>query len=119
MSLAERVKEARKRMGWNQKQLADASGISQATISRLEAGRVRELKSEALKQLAAALGVTVDYLVDQAVQLTFSDAVQADPTVQAIFRGYEKLSATNRQLLKNFVQMLEEREQTENKETDE
>jgi len=63
MSLAQKVKEEREKLGINQKQLAEASDISQATISRIESGQVKEMRPQSLKRLADALGVTVDYLV--------------------------------------------------------
>lgn len=110
MSLGEKVKELRSKKDMNQKKLADASGITQATISRIESGHVQELKSEALKRLAEALGSTVDYLVDKTNKLTPNDIVQSDSTAQYIFRGYEKLSAVQREKLKSFVRFLEEEE---------
>jgi transcriptional regulator with XRE-family HTH domain len=110
MSLEEKVRRLREKRGMNQKQLAEASNITQATISRIESGQVKELKSEALKRLASALGVTVDYLVDKTSQLTLNDLVQSDPTARYILQGYEKLSATGREQLRNFVRFLEEQE---------
>lgn len=92
----------------NQKQLADVSGITQATISRIESDQVRQLKSESLKKLAKALGVTVDYLVDKTDKLSPDDILKSDTMAQYIFRGYEKLSASQREKLKSFVRFLEE-----------
>jgi transcriptional regulator with XRE-family HTH domain len=63
MRLGEIVKILREKKGWRQKQLADASGITQATISRLEKGLVNQLKSDALGRLANALGVSADILL--------------------------------------------------------
>jgi transcriptional regulator with XRE-family HTH domain len=111
MSLGEKVKTLREKKGMNQKEVAEASGITQATISRIESGQVKELKSEALKRLAGALGVTVDYLVDKTDKLTPNDIIRSDAAAQYVFRGYEKLSATGREQLKNFVRFLEEQEE--------
>ena len=63
MSFARKVKEHRENLGMNQAQLAETSDISQATISCIETGQVKQLKSQVLLRLADALGVTVDYLV--------------------------------------------------------
>ena len=93
MSLGEKVKALREKKGMNQKQLSEASLITQATISRIESGKVNQLKSDALKRLADALGSTVDYLVDKADQLTPEDVMKADKTAKYLFRGYEKLSS--------------------------
>lgn len=95
----------------NQKQLADASQITQATISRIESGQVRQLKSEALKRLATALGVTVDYLIEKTKELTPNDLVRSDPDATYILEGYETLSAEGRRQLKDFVRFLVEKEQ--------
>jgi transcriptional regulator with XRE-family HTH domain len=116
MSLGEKVKRAREKRGMNQKQLSLASGITQATISRLESGLVHELKSDALRRLAAALGVTVDYLVDAADEVAPENMVRLDPDAAYIFRGYERLSPAGRTQLKNFVRFLEEQEEPKTKE---
>ena len=113
MSLAEKVKQRREKLSMNQKQLADTSGITQATISRIESGQVKELKSEALKRLAAALRMTVDFLVDRTDSLTPKEVVESDPNADYIFRGYEKLSAKGREQVKNFVDFLEQQEAEE------
>jgi len=110
MSLGKRVTELRLKKGFNQKELADASGITQATISRIESEQVHQLKSEALKRLAKALGVTVDYLVGKTDKLSANDIVRSDTTAEYIFRGYEKLSGAQREKLKSFVHFLEEEE---------
>jgi len=75
MTLERKVKEAREKLGINQAQLAEASDISQATISRIESGQVKEMRPQSLKRLADALGVTVDYLVqdDRSLRVRKSD----------------------------------------------
>jgi len=113
MSLGGKVKELREKKGMNQKQLAEASDITQATISRIESGQVKQLKSEALKRLAEALGVTVDYLVGKNDKLTPKDIVHSDPDAQYIFRGYDKLSAKGKEQLKDFVGFLNRQEKKE------
>lgn len=114
MSLGKRVRELRLRRGMSQKELAEASNISQATISRLEAGRVRELKAEAIKRLSSALGVTTDYLLGQTSHLEGEAIVRSDPTARYIFRGYEKLSPEGKKEVLDFVRFLEEKESKNN-----
>ncbi|HQM51551.1 MAG TPA: helix-turn-helix transcriptional regulator [bacterium] len=106
MSLGEKVREQREKKGMNQKQLAEVAQITQATISRIEKGKVTQLKSEALKRLAVALGVTVDYLVDKTNTITPNDVLQSDETAKHLFRGYEKLSSDGRKQLIDFVNFL-------------
>jgi PAS domain S-box-containing protein len=63
MPLGKTLKALRQKQSLNQKALSALSGVSQATISRIETGRVRQLRSSALKHLADALGVSVDFLM--------------------------------------------------------
>ena len=110
MTLGARIKQMRENLGMNQKQLAKASNIYQVAISRIESGEAKELKSEVLKRIAKALGVTMDYLVGKTDKVTPDDIVRSDPIAQQIFRDYEKLSASGREQVKNFVRFLEEQE---------
>lgn len=59
-TIADRLKEARQELGWNQAQLAAQVGVAQSTIGNIEAGqrkRPRELLS-----IAKALGVSAEWL---------------------------------------------------------
>ncbi len=69
MPLGRNLKELRQKQSLNQKDLSDRSGVSQATISRIETGRVRQPGSSALKNLADALGVSTDSLIDDTAHL--------------------------------------------------
>jgi len=63
MSLGSTLKALRQKRSLNQKALSTLSGVSQVTISRIETGRVQQLRSSALKNLADAMGVSVDFLM--------------------------------------------------------
>jgi PAS domain S-box-containing protein len=63
MALGKTLKALRQKQSLNQKALSVLSGVSQATISRIETGRVRQLRSSALKNIADALAVSVDFLM--------------------------------------------------------
>ena len=75
LSFGEKVKDLRIKKNMNQKQCAVKSKITQATISRIESGSVKQLKSDALRRLAEALGIPIDYLVDRTDTLTPVDMV--------------------------------------------
>ena len=64
MSLGRNLKELRQQQSLNQKDLSHRSGVSQPTISRIETGRVRRPNSSDVKNLADALGVSTDSLMD-------------------------------------------------------
>lgn len=56
-SLGQRLLALRGERGWTQQQLADASGVPQQTISRLERAYSRRGYPETILALAEALGV--------------------------------------------------------------
>jgi len=56
-TIGERVREARKRQGLGQRDLARLSGVSLSLISKLEQGERQDTRIETLRKLAAALHV--------------------------------------------------------------
>jgi len=62
MTMGERIKTTRRKRGWSQRELARRARVRQATISELEAGMQTETRTDILRRLAQALGVTMDYL---------------------------------------------------------
>jgi len=115
MKLGERIKKHRKILGMTQMEIAIASDITQATISRLESGEVLELRSEGLKRLAAALGVTVDYLIGKTDNLTPDDIVRSDSEAEQLLKGFENLSSDGRAELIDFLDYLESKKKREKK----
>lgn len=61
-SVGQRIKEARKKVGLTQKELADRIGVSTTTIQQYELGK-RQPRFEQAAAIADALGVTYFYLV--------------------------------------------------------
>ncbi len=105
-ALSEKVRVKRREMKLTQAQLAKQSGLTQATISRLESGEVTQLKSDALVRLAKALGVTVDFLVGKEARMEFDKALLSDETAKVIFRGYGKLSENRKRQVMEYVEFL-------------
>ena len=66
MSLGEFIKEKRNLKNWSQRDLAAKSGVSNAEISRIESGKRKEPSSSVLKDIAVALDVPVEDLLQQA-----------------------------------------------------
>lgn len=62
-TLKDRVKARRLFLGLTQVQLSQNSGISQANIVHIENGRNSRLRTDTARALAAALNVTVAWLV--------------------------------------------------------
>ncbi len=57
------LKVARERAGLTQVQLRDRSGVEQNTISRIEAGRIRDPRTSTARNLELALGLAHGTLV--------------------------------------------------------
>lgn len=53
------IKEQRERVGMSQEQLAEKSGISRATLSKLETNSTEACNSQTLSKIADALNVPV------------------------------------------------------------
>ena len=58
-----RVRNARARLGWSRETLAHEAGLSWSAVTQVESGRRTNLRPDTLSALAAALGLTIDYLV--------------------------------------------------------
>jgi transcriptional regulator with XRE-family HTH domain len=62
MHIGERIKDRRRKRGWTQEALAEHSGVPQPMISRLESGDRDNPTTHVLRNLACALGCSMDYL---------------------------------------------------------
>ena len=60
-----RTRELRKAKGWSQADLAQRAGVTQATVSRIERGKVASLDLKVFEKLAKALEVHPAVLIDQ------------------------------------------------------
>ena len=110
MGLKERVYKRMQKLGFNQKVLADKSGLTQATISRILSGTVRQLKSGALTKLASALQVTTDFLLERVGENDPKDMIKFDDRAQNMLRGYENLDEEKKLALEKFLKYLESEE---------
>ena len=63
MTLGERVLIYRRRRNLTQKELAEAVGIAQNTIARLEQGNITDLRGQVIAKRARELKVSSDYLL--------------------------------------------------------
>ena len=61
--LGERLKHARERKGWSQRELARQAGVRHAIISELETGKKTDTMGSILKRLARGAGRECRYLL--------------------------------------------------------
>jgi transcriptional regulator with XRE-family HTH domain len=65
LNFGRRLKEFRKRLGLSQMELSQRSGISQASIARIEANKQKNLKSETMEKLTETLGVPLHEFLEE------------------------------------------------------
>jgi len=98
----ERLRAARDLRKWSQGELAEKAAMPPSSIAHFETGS-RKPSFETLRRLANALEVTTDYLLGRVDEPTLAQA--ADP----LFRDVSKLTGGDRELAKDFLKMLAER----------
>ena len=84
MTTGDRIKDARKKRGWTQAELADKLGISYVGVSQWENNQ-RNPKLETLRQIANALEVPVSSLMPS----SFSEILE-DETLGVFLEGIKK-----------------------------
>lgn len=62
MTIGQRIKQERKSLGLNQRELAEKTGISDAFICQIEKNN-RDFSTKRLIKFAEVFGVTTDYLL--------------------------------------------------------
>jgi transcriptional regulator with XRE-family HTH domain len=67
VDLGRRLAELRAEFGWSQSELARRSGVSRATVARIEGGEVDPLRS--VRALAGTLGLAIGELLAVEIEL--------------------------------------------------
>lgn len=101
----ERLRKARELRQWSQSDLAGRAGLPPSSIAHFETGS-RKPSFDTLRRLANALEVTTDYLLGRVDEPSLAEA--GDP----LFRDVGKLAGRDRELAKDFLKMLAERNQS-------
>lgn len=104
-----RLKAARDLRGWSQSDLGTRADLPPSSIAHFESGS-RKPSFDTLRKIANALEVTTDYLLGRVDQPELSEA--GDP----IFRDIAKLTGKDRDLARDFLKMLAERDSAKRRE---
>jgi transcriptional regulator with XRE-family HTH domain len=99
---ARRLRELRTEKGLRQKELAHLVELHYNHIGRYERGQSQPT-ADALKRLASALSVSVDYLVGSSAQSPIAADPADDPELAKKFREAQKLPERDRELVKEFL----------------
>lgn len=105
----ERLRTARETLRrWSQAELGAKAGLPPTSIAHFEGGS-RKPSFDTLRKLANALEVTTDYLLGRTDDPALAEA--ADP----LYRDVAKLSGNDRELAKDFLEMLAKRSEEKKK----
>ena len=99
MTIAESIRITRQQKGMSQAELAELSGVNNKSLSRYELGTSIP-PANALKDLANALGVSADYLLD-------NDVVSIkDKELLSQFEVIQEMTGESKNMVKNFLDMV-------------
>jgi len=105
----ERLKTAREELRkWSQSELADRSQLPPSSIAHFESGS-RKPSFDTLRRLATALDVTTDYLLGRVDEPGLAEA--GDP----LYRDIGKLTGRDREIAKDFLEMLAKKAEAKRK----
>jgi transcriptional regulator with XRE-family HTH domain len=99
-TLAEKIRERRKAKGYTLEKLGELSDSSKSYIWELENKKPPRPSADKIAKIAAALGVTADYLVDEDESASVPDAVD-----QAFFRKYRKMNPITKERIRQIVDL--------------
>lgn len=101
MSLADRLKNARKDKNLSQQELAKISDVHYSNIGRYERGNAKP-SAEVLNRIAQALDTSPDYLINGTLQDKAESSINDDELLNQ-FRKVEKLPEDKKRLVKEFL----------------
>ena len=104
----QRLRAARDLRQWSQSDLAKSAGMPPSSIAHFETG-TRKPSFDTLRRLANALVVTTDYLLGRVDNPGLAEA--GDP----LYRDVGKLTGRDREIAKDFLEMLAKRSQAKRK----
>lgn len=99
-TLGEKIRELRKRKGYTLERLAELSDSSKSYIWEIENKNPPRPSAEKIAKIAAVLGVTSDYLVDDEETTPTIDAID-----QAFFRKYRKMDPNTKERIRQIVEL--------------
>ena len=101
-TLSERLKQARQHAGLTQDELAEKSGVTQASISKIELGKNKSENTTFGVQLAVACGVRCEWLV-----LGMGEMLEGlKPDEAALLEKYRGSDATGKTAIQRVAESL-------------
>lgn len=101
MSLGQRISELRRKKGQSLQAVADGVAVSKAHVWEIEKGRADNPSMDLVRRLADHFEVSVAFLIGED-----SEAEDANPALQRMFRQANELDERERQILDEMLQTL-------------
>jgi transcriptional regulator with XRE-family HTH domain len=111
MSVGTKITEYRKKSGITSRDLAAMLGITPATMSRYESGKILSISPEILDRMAACLGCTVDELVMDDTNYSFLKKHPRRKTSslsqeeESLLKGYNGLTPELQDVVRRICQI--------------
>lgn len=111
MSISSILYELRVERGVSQKELAEAIGVSQSTIAKIEVGR-NEATASTIRKLAGYFNISTDYLLEfeDDFGVRVDDKEKKPDTLSAeerrLLEGYREINASGKKLVMQTVETL-------------
>ena len=99
-TLGEKIRRLRTRKGFTLDKLAGRSGSSKSYIWELENRNPPRPSAEKLARIAASLGTTLEYLLDEEENVTEEDAADA-----RFYRQYRRMDAATKDKIRRTVEL--------------
>lgn len=107
MELGKRIREIRDKKGIEQLELANKIGISQSKMNKIETGFQKRIEPDILKDIANALNVKVDYLLngdeEDRKQAIINKIVREFPDADLMFNDLAGMTADDIQEVYEFI----------------
>lgn len=108
MDIASIIKNRRIDLGLTQAEVARAVGVSEATVSRWEAGEIENMRRDRIFNLARVLQLKPSVLITGEYYDEYEDSEKAekDALVDYILNGIKQLSPENKARLLDYLKLL-------------
>lgn len=108
MDIASIIKNRRIDLGLTQAEVARAVGVSEATVSRWEAGEIENMRRDRIFNLARVLQLKPSVLITGEYYDEYEDSEKAekDALVDYILNGIKQLSSENKTRLLDYLKLL-------------
>ena len=97
MTIGDKIKLQRKRLGLTQTELGERLGVKTNAVSKWECGRVEDIPTSKIKAMAALFEVPPSYLIDNNEPALFHGGGPKVP------EGYERLTPANRAIVDRLI----------------